>query len=149
MNYPLSQQTLILSIQYIKDSMFGLVYTAGNKTDLVPIANAIDSPDRSGLTPAPQRLPATNACDSARGTVHRGRANAGALNRARERWMGWETPRQCLPCPSEVQGHEAPVALCPPSLTRGTTTGSALGIAHTKSLPGEADSRLIRIMTSY
>lgn len=149
MNYSLNQQTLILSIQYIKDSVFGLVYTAGNKTDLVPIANAIDSPDCSGLIPAPQRLPATNACHSARGTVHRGRVNASALNWAGERRMGWETSRQCFLCPSEVQGHEAPVALCPPSLTRGTTSGSDLGKAHTKSLPGEAYSRVMRIMTSY
>lgn len=83
MNYSWNQQTLILSIQYIKDSMFGLVYTVGNKTDLVPIANAIDSPDCSGLTPVPQRLPTTNTCDSAMGTVHRGRANANALNPGR------------------------------------------------------------------
>lgn len=59
MNCSLSQQTLILSIRYIKDSMFSLVYTVGNKTDLVPIANAVDSPDCSGLTPVPQTAQAS------------------------------------------------------------------------------------------
>lgn len=75
MNYSLNQQTLILSIKYTADSMLGPVYTVGSKTDLVPISEAVDSSDCSGLSSAHQRLSVTSPCDSAVGTEH-GRASA-------------------------------------------------------------------------
>lgn len=51
-------------------STSGMVYSMGDQTDLVLAAVAPDSPDHSVGTFPYQRLPGTNFCDSARGTIH-------------------------------------------------------------------------------